>query len=254
MLRTPLRSRTAAVADNLKLTPKQLQKKLEVENRLKEKQKAKEDRDKKLQEEKEQRQKEREEKERQRKKERDDKEELRKKEKEEKEEQRRKEKEDRDRKKQAEIDAKNEDRKKKEEQKEEERRKKEDEKNAKEEAEIKKKEAIKQAFTKFFVQPKGLNKKTENCINENYEPVQCNFMPFRIKEGMKMAPLVRSTFTDKRKSAMEKIVCDNKKEISKTELYLKQLPNLVHGKAGKTWPNDDNDIFILGKCHFNQNC
>lgn len=221
------------------MTPKQLQKKIEAENRLKDKQKAKEERDKKLQEEKDLRQKEREEKERQRKKEREDKEELKRKEREEKEEQRRKEKEDRDRKKQIEIDARNEDR-----------RKKEEEKTAKEEAEVKKKEAIKQAFTKFFVPAKGTNKKLENVIAENDEPeIQCNFMPFCIKEGMKMAPLVRSTFTDERKTAMENIIFESKKELNKTDLYLEQLnkPDMVPGKYGRTWPNDELDCQIIGK-------
>lgn len=253
----PIAASSNSSVETNSLTPKQLRRKSESEAKLLEKQLAKELREKKLNEEKEAK---REERERLRKKEREDKEEQRRKEKEDKEEQKRKEKDDRDKKKQAELDAKNEERKKKEElkeqerkqreeQKEQEKRKREEEKIAKEEAEILKKRKIAQAFTKFFVPSKGANKKTDSGDTEQSSSTKHqNFMPFRIKGDMKLAPIVRRVLPDQERTILEDIInsnhnCDSEK------LYLNRLKlnECLPAKTGKTWPNNDADIMIIGK-------
>lgn len=260
------------ISDNKALTPKQLQKKLESEQKRLAKEKAKEDRERKiqeakeererkiqeakeererkiqeakeererkLQEEKEQRQKERDEKERQKKKERDDKEELKRKEREDKEEQRRKEKEEREKKKQAEIDAKNE-----------EKRQKEEEKVAKEEAELKKKRKEAEAFTKFFA--KKSNKSAESSDKMDVDEIEViqNFMPFRVKPDMRLAPIVRRKLSPTRKSKFDDEVLNSIQIHSPTDLYIQSLRNGSHvsEKQGKTWPNEDNndELMIIG--------
>lgn len=252
--------RAAIINSERKLTPKQLQKKLEAEKRQEEKQKAKEERERKLQEEKEQKQKEREEKERQRKKEKEEKEQQRQKEKDEKEEQKRKEKEERDKKKQAEIDAKNEEKrvrdeekKRKEEQKEEERKKKEDEKLAAEEEKNKKARKEAEAFSKFFLSRKSAVKKADVEDTEIMEPeANNNFMPFQIKEDMKLAPTVRRVLSDERRRALENLLNVEKQNVQIEDLYLMNLRTGVrvpeHDK--RTLPNeddDDEDIQVIGK-------
>lgn len=270
--KTPL----SKTSDDKSLTPKQLQKKMESEQRrlAKEKakeererkiqeakeererkiQEAKEERERKLQEEKEQRQREKDEKERQKKKERDDKEEQRRKEREDKEEQkrkeredkeeqRRKEKEEREKKKQAEIDAKNE-----------EKRQKEEERVAKEEAELKKKRKEAEAFTKFFA--KKSNKSTEP-DKIDVDDVECklNFRPFRVKPDMRLAPIVRRKLSPTRKSKFDgEVLNSTGNNYPLTDLYIHSLRKGKHAaeKQGKTWPNEDNndDLIIVGKFTF----
>lgn len=260
LILVPIAASSKDSVETNRLTPKQIRRKSESEAKLLEKQRAKELREKKLNEEKEAKQMEREEKERLRKKEREDKEEQRRKEKEDKEEQKRKEKEDRDKKKQAELDAKNEERKKKEEQKEQERkqreeqkelekRKREEEKIAKEEAEILKKRKIAQAFTKFFVPSKGATKKPDSGDTElsNSDSHQ-NFMPFCIKGDMKLAPIVRRVLPDQERKILEDIINSNE-HCERKKLYLERLRrnDCLPGKDGKTWPNNDADVMIIGK-------
>lgn len=253
--------------DNTALTPKQLQKKMDSETKrlAKEKakdererkiqeakeererklqeakeererkiQEAKEDRERKLQEEKELKQKERDEKERQKKKERDDKEEQKRKEREDKEELRRKEKEEREKKKQAEIDAKNE-----------EKRQKEEEKVAREEAEMKKKRKEAEAFTKFFA--KKSNKSDKMDVDD--VEVKLNFMPFRVKHDMRLAPTVRRALSPTSKTKFDgELNCTQKN--STADLYIQSLRSGSHvsEKQGKTWPIEDNneDVMIVG--------
>lgn len=256
----PIAASSKSPIEPNRLTPKQLRRKSESEAKLLEKQRAKDLREKKLNEEKEAKQLERDEKERLRKKEREDKEEQRRKEKEDKEDQKRKEKEDRDKKKQAEIDAKNEERKKKEEQREQERkqreeqkeqekRKREEEKIAKEEAEILKKRKIAQAFTKFFVPSKGANRKPDSGDTElsNSNKHQ-NFMPFCIKGDMKVAPIVRRVLPDEKRQILEDIINSNE-NYEREKLYLDRLRSneCLPAKDGKTWPNNDADVMIIGE-------
>ncbi|KAJ6635300.1 Chromatin assembly factor 1 subunit A [Pseudolycoriella hygida] len=250
---------TLKTSDNKSLTPKQLQKKLESEQKRLAKEKAKEERDRKiqeakeererkiqeakeererkLQEEREQKQKERDEKERQKKKERDDKEEQKRKEREDKEEQRRREKEEREKKKQAEIDAKNE-----------EKRQKEEEKVAREEAEMKKKRKEAEAFTKFFARKSNRAAEPEKVDADNDE-VKLNFMPFRVKPDMRLAPIVRRKLSSSSKQKFDDDVLHSTQEGSETDLYVQSLRNGRHvsQKQGKTWKQEDNsdDVMII---------
>lgn len=233
---------SSPVSASKKLTPGQLKKRVEAEKKREERlqllQKAKEEREKKLQEEKEQRQ----QKELLRKKERDEKEEARKKEKDEKEQKRLAELEQKNEEKRV----KDEERKKKDEQKEEERRKKELEK---EEEENKKKRAS-QAFTKFFVQTKPEQKKVEESSTDSTDVVvqHQNFMPFRIKGDMKLAPQVRRVLGKENKKCLEEIVLKGK-TTDKKGLYLSILKKgLVAPQKGiKTWQVDEDDVVIIGK-------
>lgn len=235
---------SSPVSASKKLTPGQLKKKVEAEKKREERlqvlQKAKEEREKKLQEEKEQKQ----QKELLRKKERDEKEEARKKEKEEKEQKRLAELEQRNEEKRA----KDEERKKKDEQKEEERRKKELEK---EEEENKKKRAS-QAFTKFFVQTKPEQKKIEDSSTDSADVVvqHQNFMPFRIKDDMKLAPPVRRVLEKENKKCFEEIVLKGK-TTDKKGLYLSILKKglVAPQKGNKTWQVED-DVIIIGETFF----
>lgn len=222
-----------------KLTPKQLQRQKESEKKQLERQRAKEERDRKLQEEKEQKQRERDEKER-----------LRRKEKEDREETKRREKEDRDRKRQAEIDAKNEERKRAAEQKEEERKKlaeqKEGERKKADEAKAKEKEKQKAAFSKFFV----VKKTDGDVVNEKNEKnavqQQAAFMPFQVKDDMKLAPIVRRKLTENRRNELDVLLKhseDGGKRPMLEDLYVMNLRTGVRApeRDGKTRLTDDDD-------------
>lgn len=227
--------------DNQKLTQKQLKRKLESEKKQLERQRAKEERDRKLQDEKEQRQREKEEKERQRRKEREDREDQRRKERDEKEEQKRREKEDRERKRQSEIDAKNE-----------ERRKREEEKQLAEDAKNQEKQKQKAAFTKFFVV-----KRSDGDAEEKVNGEQQNFMPFQVKDAMKLAPTIRRKLADDRRDALEAAIRnddgdgDDVKALPLAELYLKQLRSGARApeRYVRTLPTDDDssDVIIVGE-------
>lgn len=245
--KTESESSSSPASASKKLTPGQLKKKVEAEKRKEERlqllQKAKEEREKKLQEEKEQKQ----QKELLRKKERDEKEEQKKKERDEKEEARKKEKEEKEQKRLAELEQKSEEKRKKDEQKEEERRKKELEK---EEEENKKKRAS-QAFTKFFSkQAKPEPKKVEDSSTDSADVVVIhqNFMPFRIKGDMKLAPPVRRVLEKENKTNLEEIVF-NGKITDKKGLYLSILKKgLVAPRKGtKTWEVDEDDVLLIGE-------
>lgn len=235
-----------------KLTPKQLQQKLEAENRLKEKLRLKEERERKAAEELERKKKEREEKEEQRRQEKEEKEKER-------EEKKRKEREDREKKRLEEIEAKTEDRKRKEEQreqerkrkeeqKEEERKKKEEEKTAKEEADKEKNRKKAEAFTKFFV--KSTPKPVGSTPVVDHTEVECrmNFMPFRVKEDMKLAPMVRRVFSDNHRRNFDSKVLSSHSTSKNEDLYVNQLKTgfTKPGRSGKTWVNNDSDVLIVG--------
>ncbi|XP_044727563.1 chromatin assembly factor 1 subunit A isoform X2 [Chrysoperla carnea] len=223
-----------------KLTPRQLQRKLESQKKQEEREKLKLEKLKKLQEEKEEKlrkiQAEKEEKHRQKL----EREEQKKKEREEKEEAKKKEREEKERKRLAEIEQKNEEKK----QKEEERKKREEEKDAERrkkeletiEKELKKKKAA-EAFAKFFVpNTKSETKKSNESLNDTAD---FNFMPFAVKSDMRMAPHCRVQFTDENKMNL-----DNKlnSDVDKKELYLNELKNgKPVGKSTRTYEMVSND-------------
>lgn len=245
-----------------KPTPKQLHRKLEAENRLKEKLRLKEERERKAAEDLEKRKKDREEKEEQRRQEKEEKEEQRRQEKEEKErereEKKRKDREEREKKRLEEIEAKNEDRKRKEEQreeerkrkeeqKEEERKKKEEEKTAKEEADKQKNRKEAAAFTKFFVKNSTKASVPAVVVDKKEVEVRKNFMPFCVKEDMKLAPLVRRVFSDNNRCAFDAKVLSHSTS-KKEDLYVDQLRKGLskRGQSGKTWVVDETDVQIVG--------
>ncbi|XP_059487708.1 chromatin assembly factor 1 subunit A-B [Neocloeon triangulifer] len=236
-----------------KLTPKQIQRQMESLKRKEAKEKEKEERELKKKQEKE----------------------LRQKEREEKEQQKNMEKLERQKKKQAEIDQKNEEKKVKEEEKrkleekkleekkkkeeeklkekqkkEEERmmkkEKKEEERKKAEEEEKKKMEKSAAAFANFF--KKAANPDATKVQEEN-ENLLNNFMPFTLKKGMRLAPILRSSLEESNRVEFEtKVECQ-----SAEKLYLQMLQNkeVIPKKSAKTFPASENvpddDIRIIEK-------
>ncbi|CRL05064.1 CLUMA_CG017973, isoform A [Clunio marinus] len=256
-------------SNTINLTPKQIARRQEQEARRLEKEA--------------QRQKERELKEQQRLKEKEQREEAKRREKEEKEEARKKEKEERDRKRQAEQDKKDEEKRLKEEerkriadQREEEKRQKEEERKRQNEMreeekqkreEVQKKKEIEEqnrkkraaeAFSKFFVLKKksdSVNADDENALKdeknvENGETLTVskgNFMPFQVRERMKVAPCVRRQMDKKQLSELDKLLNSHQ---SVNELYLKTLKSGDHKplRSSKTWPlidKEEDDVLLI---------
>lgn len=210
---TPLRNR--------KLTPKQIERRIQSAKKREEKQRLKEENQKKREEERENRRKEKEEKRR----EKEEKERVEK-------EQKRKEKEMKELKKQMETEQKQ----KEKEAKEEERRKREEEKL---EAERKKQKAASN-FANFFVPKKQENKAAEE---ENVVKDQ-NFMPFEVKVDMRIAPITRRNLDDENKLSFEGLF---NKGISQDQLYLsnlKQNPGVI-GRSKQTWPYEAKDDIVI---------
>ncbi|KAK0094844.1 hypothetical protein PV326_009828 [Microctonus aethiopoides] len=222
--KTPTSNKNAAKveAKKRKLTPRQLEKKLESQKKQEERQKLKAEREKQRLEKK---MKWRQEKEAER-------------------EQKRKEKEHKELKKQMEIEQKQkekerkeEDRRKREEAKEEEKRKKEEERL---ELERKKQKAA-STFVSFFV-PKKLE--TKAAVEEKVIGA-CNFMPFEIKADMKVAPTCRRSLSNAEKLAMDTVCFVNTVPLSK--LYLNEIKNdksNIH-RCGKTWPAEAKDDVVV---------
>lgn len=217
-----------------KLTPKQQERQLQIAKRKEEQQRLRMEKEKKLEEERASRRREKEEK---------------RKAKEEKEraerEQRIKEKQMKEMKKQMELEqkqkekeAKEEERRKREEAKEEEKRRKEEEKL---EAERKKQKAASN-FASFFVAKKQETKSVEE---ENIVETK-NFMPFEIKAGMKVAPILRRTFSQTEKHTLDEMCASGNAQ--KTDLYLCEIKTkkIVPRGSARTWPvSANNDVVLI---------
>lgn len=249
-------------------TPKR---KLDAEVRQRDKDRQREERERKLADEKEQRQRDRNEKERQRKQERDDKEEQKRVKREELEEQkrverekkrqdeldeRRRKEEQRDEERRRKEEQKEEERRRKEEQKEEERRRKEEERRKKEEAEKKKIEKSSAAFTRFFkarrdTVPVGAadGASAGECMEaSNDADERQNFMPFRVKEDMKLAPLVRRVFSTRHHEELdEHLLRSVSGDVGRTYLVEMKSNAAGYGRAGRTWQTVDADVQIVGE-------
>ncbi|XP_015117350.1 chromatin assembly factor 1 subunit A [Diachasma alloeum] len=244
LLKTPTQSKNSGdiPLKKRRLTPKQVEKRLESAKKKEERQRAKAERELQRNEERMKRRKEQEEKKIARKAKEEAEKELRKREKEQKElkkqldiEQKQREKERRER-------AKEEDKRKREEAKEEEKRKKEEEKL---EAERKKQKAA-STFVRFFVAKKLENSKTGDEDREKVDKVS-NFMPFQVRKDMKIAPRCRRSLRDEEKSAVDECLGDHG---GKGELYIKEIKkeSWKMRKSGKTWPADDvakDDVVII---------
>ena len=122
---------------------------------------------------------------------------------------------------------------------------KEEEKKQQEEAEKEKAKKTAEAFTNFFKksEPRVVKESVQE-VTEVEEPAN-GFTPFRVKENMKMAPLVRAD-TEKAKKSIDSLDMPSGPD----GMYLALLhKNYVVGKQGKTWPyeksKEDDDIEIL---------
>ncbi|XP_063699991.1 chromatin assembly factor 1 subunit A-like [Culicoides brevitarsis] len=209
---------------------------------------------------------EREAKEAQRLKEKQEKEAKLQKEREEKENQKRLEREEKEKKKQAELEQKQEEKRQKELKKEEERLKKEEEKQKKElekqqreEEERRKKEEAGQKWKKsaqlmekFFVPKKTGQKQPEEESSNDSEKAPTttqNFMPFQVKENMRLAPVTRGNLDTGRREALERTL--NNGEPPAVLTYLSQLKRdsgYQPGKSGSvTWQEEDDsqDIIVI---------
>ncbi|XP_015516214.1 chromatin assembly factor 1 subunit A [Neodiprion lecontei] len=208
--KTP-RSEKSGVFKNRKLTPKQIERRLQSAKKREEKQQLKMEKKKKREEQRENRRKQKEEKEKLEK------------------EQKRKEKEMKELKKQIE----NEQKQKEKEAKEEERRKKE------EEAERKKQKAASN-FANFFV-PK---KQETKALEEDGVVKDQNFMPFEVKVDMKVAPITRRNLNNETKLTFDGLF---NKGVLKNELYLNQLKRNRNdvGRSGRTWPCETKDDVVI---------
>ncbi|XP_045465652.1 chromatin assembly factor 1 subunit A isoform X2 [Harmonia axyridis] len=202
-----------------RLTPKQLEKRLESEKKRQMKEKEKEERERQKQLEKEQK-----ETEKQKKKEQKLKEiEQKQKEKEEKEEQKRQEKE---------LKLK---------QKEEEKMRKQqeiDEKNKEKLKEEEKKQKAAAAFVSFFV-PKKFN----NAEDKKNEETTSAFMPFEVKCDMKLPPPRREPLTTDEKKLLEKLIQHNETQYSYIKDLKKSKSNIR--RCPRTWVNKDSDEVII---------
>ncbi|XP_072937984.1 uncharacterized protein Caf1-180 [Epargyreus clarus] len=244
---------------NTNLTPKQLQKKLESAKKKEERDKEKQERDKKKQQEKEERAKQRLEKEEQRKREKEEKEEARRKEKEEKEEQRRKEREEKERQKELEKKMREEKEEQKRKEKEEKEEQKKKEKEAREEEKRKKQEAMEmekleqeqkkkkaaEAFVNFFVPKQKVEKDQTTAGPVSKSSVLSSFT---IKSDMRLAPSVRTNFTEEKRQALDLGMAEQ--NVPEKSLYIKSLRDGVSKplSSGRTWPLDDkndDDVMIV---------
>lgn len=150
----------------------------------------------------------------------------------------------------------NEERKRREEQREEERRKKDEEKRMKEEAELKKSRKHAEHFAKFFERKTDSAKK--EAIAENDDEVM-NFKKFQVKQGMKLAPIIRRKLLAGDKKALERQLTSTAPAAAVNNLYLAELKTGQRevGRSGKTLlpvddepqegGSDDDDVQMLGK-------
>lgn len=244
---------------NSKITPKQLQKKLESAKKREEREKERIEREKKKQQEKDERARQKQEKEEQRKREREEKEEAKRREREEKEEQKRKEKEEKEKQREFEKKLKEEKEEQKRKEKEEKEEQKKREKEAREEEKRKKQEALEQekleqeqkkkkaaeAFVSFFV-PKQKGEKEQITLGtiSNKDILSS----FTVKSDMRIAPTTRVTLNEDNKKVLENFI--EQQNVPENSLYVKSLKGSHKPLSnGKTWPlsdkDDDDDVMIV---------
>lgn len=111
-----------------------------------------------------------------------------------------------------------------------------------------------EAFVKFFVPKKGDGNAAEDTTEEKSrsEQRQQHFMSFQVKEGMRMAPVMRRLLNDEDRMSLEKIIVEKPEA---PELYLSQLKNnkIIPRKCGRTLQDDDDEkcsnddeLFVIG--------
>lgn len=181
--------------------------------------------------------KERNEKEAARLKEKADRDEKLRKEREEKEAQKR----EKERKRQEEVDAKNE-----------EKRKKDEEKRKVEEEKLKKEQKSAAIFQKFFVVKKPSEEKRvsdDETSKESTEVGATKFMPFQVKENMRLAPVTRHRLSEEQKLSLEKIL--ESSEVNRDCLYVAEIkkPSYAIKSCASTLPTeeDSDDVMVIGE-------
>lgn len=140
--------------------------------------------------------------------------------------------------------------------------KKEQEKQQREEEERRKKEEAGQKWKKsaqlmekFFVQKKNESAKQpdEESSNDSEKiiPTGQNFMPFQVKENMRLAPVTRTTLDELRRETLEKTLNNGESIPVLTYLSaLKRNSGYQPGKSGSvTWQEEDDsqDVILIGK-------
>lgn len=134
---------------------------------------------------------------------------------------------------------------------EEEKRQKEEEKKRKEQEEENRKKKAADALKKFFV-PKKKEKTVQiddDVSREGSEAsdivVSSNFMPFQIREHMKLAPLVRVQLTRDQREHFDKLFSD----VDTSKSYLKELKDGKRKplKGSKTWQKDEDELMVVGE-------
>lgn len=120
---------------------------------------------------------------------------------------------------------------------------------------MRKKQAA-QAFSKFFVAKKKADvsmvdddtSKDSAESGESLVAIKSSFMPFQIRERMKVAPCVRLNIDKQQLKVLdESLKCVKPLK----ELYIEQLKSGLHkpGSSPKTWQSedkDDDDIIAIG--------
>lgn len=140
---------------------------------------------------------------------------------------------------------------------EEEKRKRDEITKKKELEEENRKKRAAEAFSKFFVPKKkapdatAVDDDTSKDSAESFESGSVpkgNFMPFQVRERMKVAPLVRRVLT---KPQIDNFDAKFNTSLPRKELYVAEIknPSYIKGKCDKTWPVDDkedDDVMIVG--------
>lgn len=125
--------------------------------------------------------------------------------------------------------------------KDEEKRNREEEKRKAEEELTKKKEKEKQAFVSFFVKRDAGSSNIENAQPETRQ----YFLPFPVKENMKIAPVCR--VSSEKLTALKPALDNLLTSQSTPRSYLDELKNksILPGKCDKTWTDNDPDVEIV---------
>ncbi|XP_042886312.1 chromatin assembly factor 1 subunit A-B-like [Penaeus japonicus] len=213
-----------------KLTPKQLAKEAERQQKREERERLRKEREKKKQEELAEKEKLKKQKEEERLKAKEEKEKA---------------KEEQKRKRQEEMEAKK--MKKEEEQqlKEVERMIREEEARLAQEEKQKQKDKLKNKFASFFVAKKRDPEEAEEKSSNG------NFKEFRVKEDMQLAPLVRSNFTEERRESLIEHLTKQMVKASETYVNVLKTGSYNPSKSHRTWPFEnkkeegDDDIEII---------
>ncbi|XP_037791159.1 LOW QUALITY PROTEIN: chromatin assembly factor 1 subunit A-B-like [Penaeus monodon] len=109
----------------------------------------------------------------------------------------------------------------------------------------KQKDKLKHKFASFFVAKKRDPEEAEEKSSNG------NFKEFRVKEDMQLAPLVRTNFTEERRTSLSEYLTKQTKDSSETYLTVLKTGTYAPCKSQRTWPFEnkkeevDDDIEII---------